>query len=270
MKNVLLLILLCLAAAAAQADNPVQPEFSMSARGDLEIGPDGRVRSWKMDGKALGERVEQLLQRNVEQWRFEPVLVDGKPVIAKTRMQVQLLASPQGDDYVVKVDNVTFGAPESRGALVLPLYPRRAVQASMEARVLVMFKLDATGDVVAVHAYQTSLSRHASSLQAPGWRSRFEQASLAAISRWKFLPDETIEGGSGSKTMIVPIHFQLGDPLGRAGARWGAYLPGPIVLAPWPDADGVAQVDADALGNGQAAALDSPFKLRSQVRGEVL
>lgn len=271
MKSFLMLVLLSLAGVLQAGERP-QAEFSMSAPGDLEIGPEGTVRSWKMDSHKLGKVVEDLLQKNIALWRFEPVQVDGRPVIAKTRMTVELTALSQGEGYLLKVSDVSFGSPKPLGNIVPPPYPKDAVRAALGARVLLSIKLDEQGNVVAAHPYQTSLSKHGPDSQANRWRKRFEQASLAAVMKWKYEPGEALGGNAVGSTLIVPITFAITPASGKRGLdnRWLHYVPGPITPAPWTDAKSVAQLDLDGLGEGEAASLDSRFKLTSDVVGKAL
>lgn len=266
-----MLLVLSLLASPAWAQKP-KPEFAMSAGGELVIAPDGTVRTWKMDSNRLGEEVQALLQRNVEQWRFEPILMDGKAVTARTRMTVELEALPQGEGYLLKVARVWFGSLQSRGTVKPPSYPNSAVRAGLGARVLLAVKLDAEGNVVAMHPYQTSLSKWGSEKQAQRWRRRFEQASMNAVKDWKYVPGETIGGVTVGSSVIVPIVFQIANPgEGRRTANvWRGYAPGPISPAPWSDQSSVAALDTGDLADGQAAALDSPFRLRSDVLGKTL
>jgi hypothetical protein len=270
MKQYLMLVLLSLAGVLQAAERP-QAEFEMTAPGDLEIGPDGAVRSWKMDSHKLGDSVESLLQNNIAQWHFEPVRVDGRPVIARTRMSVELKALPQAEGYLLKVSNVTFGSAKSRGKLVPPSYPTDAIRAGLGARVLLSVKLDAQGNVAAAHPYQTSLNKHGRERQAERWRKRFEQVSLAAVKKWKFEPAEALEGNPVGSTVMVPITFVLTSrPKGSIDNRWLGFVPGPVTPAPWIDADSVAQLDLDGLDDGESASLDSRFKLTSDVVGKAL
>lgn len=269
MTRLLLLFLLCLSVAAHAGEAP-RPEFAMTATGDLEIGPDGGVRSWKMDSAKLGASVESLLQRNVERWRFEPVKVDGNPVIAKTRMSIELTAVPHGDGYLMKVNHVYFGSLKPRGDRAMPRYPAAAIRERLGARVLLLVKLDAEGNVVEAHPYQTSLSKRGREKHVERWRELFAQASVAAVSQWKYEPSEVAGGIKASHVMFVPIVYQAVEQGRRPDNRWQGYVPGPVKPAPWVDAQSLAQVDPAGLGDGQAAAVDSPFKLRSKVVGEVL
>lgn len=269
MKSFLLLVLLGIA-GVVQAGKPVAAEFSMSAPGDLEIGPDGTVRSWKMDSHKLGKVVEDLLQKNIAQWRFEPVLVDGRPVIARTRMTVELQAFPRDGGFLLKVDNVYFGSLQSRSDNLPPRYPKDAIRADLGARVMLAVKLDAQGNVVDVHPYQTSLTRAGKQAQEQRWRKRFEQASIRAVSKWKYQPGESIGGVTVGSTVMVPITYTISPTRGSLDNRWKRYVPGPITPAPWVDEKSVAQLDLEGLGEGQAASVDSRFRLSSDVMGKAL
>ena len=271
MKSYLMLIVLAFAGVLHAAEPP-PAEFSMTAPGDLEIGPDGTVRSWKMDSHKLGDVVEDLLQKNIAQWRFEPVLVDGRPVIAKTRMTVEIDALPRDGGYVMKVSHVYFGGAQSRSDNVPPHYPKNAIRSQLGARVMLAAKLDAQGNVVDVHPYQTSLSQAGSEAQANRWRKTFEQASISAVSKWKFQPGESIGGVTVGSTIMVPITFAVTSSPAQKSLdnRWLRYVPGPISPAPWADEKSVAQLDLDGLGEGQAASIDSRFKLTSDGVGKAL
>ena len=63
---------LALAACIAQAEAPAALEYTLGIAGELVIDPQGRVTSWKMDD-GLAPVLAQLVQRNVDQWRFEPI-----------------------------------------------------------------------------------------------------------------------------------------------------------------------------------------------------
>ena len=254
----------------ASAERP-PAEFTMSTQGELTIAPDGSVKSWKMDGAPLSDEVQSLLERNVATWRFEPILRDGQPVTARTRMSINLEAVPQGDGYVMKVAHVFFGSVQSRGKTKPPSYPTPAIRAGVGARVMVAVKIDAEGNVVAMHPQQTSLSARGTAAQERRFRSLFEQASMTAVQDWKYVPGESIGGVTIGSSFVVPIEYTLrreGEP--RPEGRWRAYSPGPVTPAPWVQDDSMAEVDTDGLAEGQAAALDSPFRLKSDVIGKAL
>lgn len=263
---------LSLAACVVQAAAPAALEYSVGIAGEVVIDPHGRVQSWRMDD-GLAPVLAALVQRNVEQWRFEPILVDGKPVAARTRMRLSLLAQPRdGGDYALSVDQVFFGDMKQRKVQAPPQIPRNFIKDGIEARVIVLARLDAQGNVVQVHPYQTSLSRKGAVAR---WRSAFEKASLEAVAQWKFEPGEEIDGQVSANTVKVPITYLVASGSSRAELakdmkRWRAFIPGPVSPAPWPGAEAVDAVDDAALEDGQAVALVSRFRLQSDVVGKSL
>jgi hypothetical protein len=71
---------------------------------------------------------------------------------------------------------------------------------------------------------------------------------------------------------MVPISFAITEGSRRKSLddQWRAYLPGPVTPAPWVDAAAAGTVDTDALVQGEGAALDSRFRLLSDVVGKTL
>ena len=73
------------AAGIASAQHSTAPVIELTARGEIQIAPDGHVSDYELKTK-LAPSVAQALDRAVRGWRFEPVLVDGRAVAAKTTM----------------------------------------------------------------------------------------------------------------------------------------------------------------------------------------
>ena len=263
---------LAMFAAWVQAKEPAPLEYATSIAGEIVIDPAGEVRSWSMDD-GLAPRLAQLVQRNVEQWSFEPILVEGKPVTAKTRMRLALLARPRADgSYELRVENVYFGDAKARGEVVAPRYPRAAVMAGVQARVIVMAKVDEQGNVLDVHVYQTSLSLKRGTDR---WRRLFEQASLDAARTSRYVPSDEIGGQRVGGTLTLPFTFEIahGNSQKQLAAdmkRWRAFVPGPVSPAPWVDASATEALDTDELADGGAVALASPFRLKGDVIGKSL
>lgn len=238
--------------------------YEMDAVGDIEIGPDGAVKDYRIDGK-LPAGVAQAVDKNVRLWKFEPILVDGKPVIATTRMRLALTAIPtQGDEFALKVSNVWFGEPGRKRALVPPAYPSAVERAYVEGKVSLVLKLDADGRVVDVMAEQTSLSKDLKGKVAVRWRRMLEEASIKAARDWEFTPTERIDGQASTSLVRVPVVFTL-------GGTWTGFIPGPLHPVPWLTHESTAsQAMRDKLGDGQAQPLDSRFRLAQDVVGTTL
>lgn len=265
-------LLLALLACVSYAAQPRLAEYSLGIGGELVIDPQGRVHNWNMDD-GLAPVLADLVQRNVERWTFEPIVIEGQPVAAKTRMRLMLLARPRDNgDYELRVDEVWFGDMKSRGEKAPPRYPRGAIQAGIEARVVVLARVDAQGNVIDVHPYQTSLSKKGSVAR---WRKAFEEATLAAVRQWKYEPGEEIGGARSGNTLKIPMTFELASGRSRQELaadmkRWRSYLPGPISPAPWLDDHAVAAIDDAEPADGEALSLQSRFRLKDDVIGRTL
>ncbi len=245
---------------AAQAGDVV---MTLSATGEIEIGPDGRVLSHRLDD-SLQAPIAAAIARNVETWTFEPVIEDGRPVIAVTRMHLTLEAIEQSRDAVaLRVARVWFGDTWKAESVTPPRYPGNAVRARVEAQVVIAIKLDPEGRVVEAHPYQTSFAAGADGRVAKRYRSAFEQASLSAVRTWKYAP---IPGQRGVQMALVPITFLIG----RDAASWSAWTPGPITPAPWQDDRAGESAALPKAGEGVALATDERIRLKTDAVGSLL
>jgi TonB family protein len=233
--------------------------------GTIEVGPDGKVLDYRLE-ESLSDSVANAVGANIRSWQFEPVLVDDRPVIATTRLRLQLEAEAADDgDYRLRVANVWFGEPERPHAMAAPRYPRDAAAAGVGGKVVMVLRLDEEGNVADVHAEQTSLSIDPGSKRASRFARQLEQASLAAARDWKFRITEMVNGEQIGGSVRVPVTFQMGN------GRWASLMEGPRTPAPWVVDQALAGQDDDAVpGEDDLQPLDSRFKLRTQVIGVVL
>lgn len=241
--------------------------FDMSVSGKIDIGPDGRVVSHHLNN-TVTPTVRELIGKALEQWQFEPVLVDGKPVIARTRLHLSLEAKPtSADAYQLTVKNVWFGESWLAEKMSPPRYPDDALRIGLGAKVLLVAKLGANGEVLDVYAHQTSLSHPGREKVEQKWRRTFERASIAAAKKWRFKSDIAGKSGATASTVMVPVQFNAGDRSSTKG--WHAFVPGPINDSPWPEED-QRLADISGLKNGEAASIDPRFKLKTEIAGTVL
>lgn len=276
LRVVAIAVLMAFANAPASAAGRAAATYEMVASGEVQIGVDGRVSDYRLKSE-LAPAVAALVNRSVRQWRFEPILKDGRPVIAKTALRIGLTAERAADDpdhYVVRVAGVDFGAPEFRGGGKPPHYPRSAVRARLEAKVMLALRIDEAGKVVEAVPYQTSLGARArSDSEAETWRKIFERASVAAAKTWQYNLTEDIDGRLAGTYALAPIVFSLVRPHERADGedKWQGYVPGPVHDIPWDvDQGGPATDRASRLADGEAAALNSRFRLVDDVVGKIL
>lgn len=255
---------------AAIAEKPL-PMYELQATGEIRIGPDGHVRDYELKSD-LSPAIAELVDRQVRGWTFEPILVEGRPVIAKTRMQLSLKATPSGNGkYALRIAHVEFGEPARAHQITPPRYPERAVRAGLGAKVTLVLRLDPQGNVVDVFPEQTSLTAPGSERVANKWRRIFEKSSIAAARKWKFAITETIGGRPIGSMIRVPVTFRL-DGERETPELWQAFVPGPIQPVPWlVDPDSLAAgSERDALEDGDVQSLSSRFKLKQDVVGMVL
>jgi hypothetical protein len=262
----------CWLPLTANAAKP-QATYEMEAKGEIEIGADGSVHDYRLKSK-LNPAIAAIVDRNVRGWKFEPIVVDGKPVIGKTMMRLALSASPAGgdDEYRLKVENVWFGEPERPHAMKPPKYPMNAVYARLGAKVILVLRLDADGNVVDILPEQTSLTASGREGVAEKWRREFEKASMAAAKQWKFDTTERVNGQPVGLSVRVPITYTLTDGhKSDVDGKWQAFVPGPLRPIPWVTPGTVAaQSDRDMLKDGDARPLNSRFKLKDHVIGTTL
>jgi hypothetical protein len=220
--------------------------------------------------------VASLVDRGVRAWHFEPVIVDGKPVIAKTAMRLSLKCVPvDGDNYRIEVSNVIFGEPKITSHMKLPKYPPTAIRSRVGAKALVYVKTDEAGNVVDAAPYQTNLDVRANSeVEAESFRKMFEKACLESVRSWHFDVTETLNGKKVGAIAMVPFVFSLRGAGANHEVRdgqWKAYVPGPIHDSELGREAKVAKGASFAdLGQGEAQSLNSRFKLRDDVIGKPL
>jgi hypothetical protein len=267
-------MLMALAIWSSAAEKTL-PTLDMSADGEVHIALDGQVTNYALKSE-LTPTIASLVDRNVRSWRFEPIVVDGQPVAAKTALHIDIQATPIAgkDSYALRITNVRFGEPRRSAKMKAPRYPQEAVRVGLGAKVLLNLRLDDAGNVVEVEPYQTNLNaRPNSEFEAKHWREVFEKVSVSAAKTWHFDLSETIDGKAFGTTAIIPIVYSVvGGPIQRAKpGQWQPYLPGPVHPAPWLKAETVANADAVAsLKDGQALSLDSRFRLKDAVIGHTL
>jgi hypothetical protein len=260
----------------ASAQHSPAPVIELTADGDIQIAPDGHVTDYQLKSK-LAPAVAELVDRAVRGWHFEPIVVDGKAVPAKTTMSLHLHGDPApGDTYSLSISSVHFGVL-TRSKLTPPKYPDDAQRVGLGARVVLYIVIDPSGQVVQAMPGQTSLDHRArSEPEAERWRRQFEKVSVEAALQWRYEPSEIFDGKPArARYAIAPIEFNLYDRSGKPiTPDWHAYLPGPVHSAPWanPGSDGKGD-DTQRfanLSNGETESVDSQFRLKDNVIGKAL
>src|SRR3546814_10039606 len=107
-KALAVALLLAVAAVAVAAPKQVreQTEATMLLTGTIGINADGSVDDYENDNEdKVPDYVLENLAKWVPDWRFKPVLVDGKGVPARAGKNLRMRDKPSGE----------IGQPQCRG-----------------------------------------------------------------------------------------------------------------------------------------------------------
>ncbi|GAA5001057.1 hypothetical protein GCM10025793_05050 [Lysobacter lycopersici] len=228
-------------------------EMSMLVKGTIDMRPDGSVESYALDDSGkLSPAVAGMVGMQVSQWRFEPTLVDGKPVRARTKMQLRIVAKPadtqnfdvhiqsayfwgdsEGEDERISVRKKT-----SRGPMVSAL-----MSTGLDAADLYLaLKIGPDGKVEDAIVEQVNLPTLYSDGDMARLRRLLSQPTLKVVRQWTFnVPTKGERAGQPYWSGFLPVTFRLSDQNGspaEAGyGEWRAYIPGPCTPIPWRTLD---------------------------------
>lgn len=252
----------CTASAFAQGPAAVrkQAESSMLVTGTVDVEADGSVSGYQIDKpQALPEAVTSLLGQAVPSWRFEPVLVNGRPSPVRARMSVRLAARKrEGGEYMLSVRSASFGEePGDAGETVSarqmkpPSYPMAAAQIGVHGMAYLLLKIGRDGSVEDVFAEQVNLRVIGNERQMQQARKLLADASIRAARNWTFNPPIAGDEVDAPFWIVrVPVDYRLNDKPEPAYGQWEGYVPGPLASAPWimPTIDSAGSPDALVSG----------------------
>ncbi|NII09543.1 energy transducer TonB [Oleiagrimonas sp. C23AA] len=217
---------------------------SMVLSGHIVVTAQGAVSSYAIDHpEKVPKVVRTLIANNVPQWRFAPVVRQGHAVAAKAEMHLRVVAIPTDDSHFkLSLAGQWFGnGAESAGVRALkrpnPIYPRAAVQARLEGRVMVVARVQADGHVSRIAAEQVDLRARGPEGIMRKWRKVLASTATRTLSHWTFqLP---IQGDNAHKdhwVVRIPVAFILRNDghldLPTYG-HWMSYVPGPRAEPNW-------------------------------------
>ena len=280
MRHLTWILLALIPCAAIAGDNPRDHvEASTVITGWVEVAPDGSVYNYTLDQpEKLDTGVVGLIAKTITTWKFKPVLIDGKPVVAKARMNLRVVASPTGKgEYDIRVRGVTFGdgqpaAQPSYKDTKPPVYPMVAIRARTEGTVYLALEIDRAGHVIQAAAEQVNLRAIGTAYEMKVLRNTFADASLAAAKGWTFnIPTTGTRASDDHWTVMVPVNFELSawghKPQERKYGQWDVYVPGPVQPIPWEQDKTASDTDADAVPDGLAFLHDTRFVLLTPPQG---
>lgn len=258
-------------AALASDDARGRIQASMVVTGWVQVAPDGSVIRYTLDQRdKLPAPVVEVISKTVPEWKFHPILVDGKPIVADAKMSLRVVAVPlDNDQYRLRVDGATFGDKSSTGSVHYkvqkpPQYPRVALRARTGAIVYLALEVNRSGKVEQAIAQQVDLRARGSEVTMHLLRDAFATASVDAAKAWTFtIPETGSEAAQDHWTVRIPINFNIRDSNSarlRYG-QWTSYVPGPVQSIPWEQDQIADGNNADAIPGDGVFTPDKRFAL---------
>ncbi len=284
-RNIAILALLLAALGPVSARAPdrrlEQVVNSMPASGTIEIDTQGHVAGYTIkDAEAYDQALLDLMARNIQRWVFKPVLVDGVPRQARFDMFLRLQAKPLDDGkFEVSIASAAFGGkapvePHTRVAprkdREPPRYPMDEMRRGVGGKVVLVIKVDPSGNVSDVVAEQTNLTVAGRDGAMETWRKDLERAALSAARRWTFDPPTSGVAADmpwwDLRTSVTFIPF--GSSAEPAPGKWERYVPGPRREVPWRMKKSVADTGVDTLPGGRLFPVEQPVQLLTALNPE--
>lgn len=242
--------------AAQKAMPPPQMEASMVLTGEVEVDAQGMVQHYTVDGsEKLTPALRGFVDQNIQRWRFEPFLVDGKPAPMRNRMGLQFVLETQSDgNFKIALRNVSFYPADSKTTdevasigMKAPIYPAQASKAGMEAEVYLVLRVGRDGRVADVVVEQVNLKSPAAGYEAERWRKVFGASAAARAREWTFKPPSSgSEAGDEFWSVRVPVDYAFHG--NEKYGVWQPYLPGPRQPVPWLTEQDLGSPEALAAG----------------------
>lgn len=230
-------------------------QASMLVTGLIAVNPDGSVYGYSLDQRdKLPAEVVRLIGDTLPEWKFEPIKVDGKPVLAKALMSLRVVANQtKPGHYVASVAGAAFGddIAQSRNSPGCarddclsylrrppPTYPTDLLRHGVTGTVYVLVAVNRQGRVAQADVRQVNLRGLADETQLGRWRRELGEVSLRAARRWTFSIPKTGKRAEQQQWIVtVPINYSIranGKHFGdRDYGQWDAYVPGPVHPIPW-------------------------------------
>lgn len=194
--------------------------------GVIDIAPDGSVEAFEVK-ESLGKNVDAFIERQVEDWKFQPVIENGQPIPVRGKAYLTLHGiGGGGKSMQVSIAEARFYelAAGSHEALESvgndfppPGYPPRAFEAGVGANVLAIVRISRDGEVVDVEMERTDLryrERGRTEKKSDLHATYFEDAIRRVVPSWRVNPRNVNFDASGQARVRIPVNFDL-------GMRWG-------------------------------------------------
>jgi hypothetical protein len=285
MKQWLLMLSLLLIASSALAGVPSdvrkQTQASMLVTGQVEVAPDGKLKSYAIDQQdKLPAPVLELLQKTIPTWEFQPVSVDGLPTSARAKMSLRVVAKPVDDRHAsIEIEGAHFGNDGemvgqtiSRKTREQPSYPQLEVQSRVTGTVYTLLKIGRDGNVLDAAVEQVNLGVYASERDMNRFRRDLSQSTLKALRKWTFNPPTIGKQAAAPYWYArVPVNFFLlangASPPRDVYGKWESYIPGPREFIPWAQSTQWITGSPDAAPDGGVYQINQGLQLKTPLAG---
>lgn len=212
-------------------------------RASITIEPDGTLSQldWQQ-GEKIPAVLRTKLDERIGEWEFQPGTVEGRPARTESTLRLNLLAVPQADGFVIRVQSAQTGAAMSHP---VPAYPHYPLRSGTEGNVLGGLVVDADG------------TRHVSIAGYHG-PNRYREDFVAAVEEMfaeAEISPERVDGHPVAAEFRVPVDFCIGNH-GCGGHAW-------------PELDAMAD-GPPATRPGSATPVGSVARLLTEVRGTAI
>ena len=276
-----------LACAGSEPDVPLDTLLTMRVDGSVTIDLQGHVAGYQID-TPVPDTLRGTLDHAVAGWRFQPVVLDGKPAVARTKMRITLAARKlDPDHYQVTVDNVVFPGGPGRlasGANSQPIeltarsvhpprFPGELARVGASARILIAIRANPDGQIVDVVAIQSSLLDTKGTQRNMAWAIRqFQDATIKAARQWRVGVIGTIDQTNRDNlTATASVQFTMPNREIDVPGQWLLESRTPLQDIPWePKAEGNQRVGVSDVAPGELIPTASDYKLLSDVIGKAL
>ncbi|HJP99881.1 MAG TPA: energy transducer TonB [Rhodanobacteraceae bacterium] len=268
-------------------------EASTLVTGEIAVNPDGSVYGYVLAHRnKLPAPVVKLVGEAVPRWKFTPVRVDGKAVLAKASMSLRIVAKQIDANHdAIGVESAAFGTDTAqshdpsdcaKGACLTylerqpPSYPSNLLNDLVSGTVYLEVEVDRQGKVAQVAVEQVNLRRLADETVLGRWRGELGRISMAAARKWTFqVPRTGPEAGKAHWVVSVPVNYSIRTPGGIHAigdphyGQWDIYVPGPVNPISWAESQRgqvTSKAGADAVpDNGRPFVADTRFVLLTPI-----
>ena len=257
----LVLALLPLAAGAFSREEALKvAESSLLVKGSIQTHADGSVSALLIDQpEKFPASLVDFVRKQVMEWKFEPVVVDGKAMPARSPFSLRLVARVlDKDKYSLAIRNASFhGEPAAEGEAITrakapaPRYPAEVLSSGATGSVYVVVKIGRDGRVVDSTVEQVNLRTLGTEKQMAKWRAQLGEETLRAVRNWRYNPPVKGEQADDEFWLArVPVDFVIDRKAAPAYGKWEMYIPGPRQSLPWSYAAERPAFSPDLLAEG--------------------